>query len=74
MQTNNLNKNYLLDYSREELYQYIQDMGMAPYRAEQLMKGIYVQKFPDFSEISTLSKSVRERLNEKATLRTFEPI
>ena len=74
MQTNNLIRNYLLDYSRDEIYHYIQDMGMASYRARQLMKGIYVQKLPDFSGITTFSKSLRDTLNEKAILRTFKVI
>jgi 23S rRNA (adenine2503-C2)-methyltransferase len=49
-------------------------MGMAPYRAEQLMKGIYVQKLSDFTELTTLSKSLRDTLNKKATLRSFKTI
>ena len=57
-----------------EIYHYIQDMGIASYRARQLMKGIYVQKLPDFSGITTFSKSLRDSLNKKATLRTFKAI
>jgi len=74
MQTNNLNRNYLLDYSREEIYHYIQDMGLALYRAGQIMQGIYVHKLSDFSDLTTLSKSLRDTLNEKATLRTFKAL
>ena len=74
MQTDNLNKNYLLDYSREEIHQYIQDIGIASYRTGQIMQGIYVQKLSDFTSLTTLSKSLRDTLNEKTTLRTFRTI
>jgi 23S rRNA (adenine2503-C2)-methyltransferase len=72
MQTNNLDRNYLLDYSRDEIRDYVQHMGMAPYRADQLMNGIYVQNLADFSELTTFSKSLRTMLKNKTTLRTFE--
>lgn len=74
MQTNNLNRKYLLNYSREEINHYIQDIGMEPYRALQLMNGIYVQKLSDISEMTTLSKSQRNTLNKDATLRTFKSL
>ena len=74
MQTNNTGRNYLLNYSRDEIRSYIQNMGMAPYRADQLMKGIYVQKLPDFSELTTFSKSQRTMLNNISTLRTFKSL
>ena len=74
MQTNNPDKKYLLDYSRDEIKHYIQDLDMAPYRVEQLMKGMYVQKLSDFSGLTTLSKSLRDTLNKKVTLRTFKEI
>jgi len=74
MQTNNPSREYLLDYSRDEMKKYIQDMDMAPYRLEQLMKGIYVQKLSDFSGLTTLSKSLRDTLNKNVTLRTFKEL
>jgi len=71
MQTNIPDRNYLLDYSRDEIDLYVQKMGLPPYRAAQLMRGIYVQKSPDFDQLTTLSKSLRETLNERTILRTF---
>jgi len=72
MQTNNPNRKYLLDYSREEINDYIQELKLPAYRAGQLMQGIYVQKLPNFDQFTTLSKSLRDTLNEKVTLRTFD--
>jgi len=74
MQTNNLDRNYLLDYSREEISSYVQTLGLPSYRAEQLLQGIYVQKLADFDQLTTLSKSLRTSLNKNATLRTFNLI
>jgi 23S rRNA (adenine2503-C2)-methyltransferase len=74
MQTNNLGRKYLLDFSREEIKNYIQDMGLPSYRAGQLMQGIYVQKLPDFNGMTTLSKPLRDSLNEDVTLRTFNTL
>jgi len=71
MQTNNPVRNYLLDYSREEIHNYIEDLGLPAYRAVQLLQGIYVQKLPNFDNLTTFSKSLRSTLNEETTLRTF---
>lgn len=71
MQTNNPKRNFLLDYSREEITHYVQELGLPEYRAGQLLQGIYVQKLPDFNELTTFSKSLRTSLNKKATLRSF---
>ena len=72
MQTNNLDRQFLLDYSREEIDQFIQEMGLPSYRAEQLLQGMYVQKLPDFKKLTTFSKSLRESLDKNTILRTFK--
>jgi 23S rRNA (adenine2503-C2)-methyltransferase len=72
MQTNNQSKKYLLDYSREEVISFVQEMGMEAYRADQIFKGIYVQKLPDFSTLTTISKASRDDLDAKSTLRTLQ--
>jgi len=72
MQTNNPDRKYLLDYSREEINEYVQELKLPAYRAGQLMQGIYVQKLPNFDQFTTLSKPLRDTLNEKVTLRTFD--
>jgi len=72
MQPNNQSRKYLLDYSREEVVHFVQEMGIEPYRANQIFKGMYVQKIADFSGLSTISKKSRTELNSKATLRTLQ--
>ncbi len=72
MQTNNQPRKYLLDSSREEVIRYVQEIGLEPYRANQIFKGMYVQRLPDFSGLTTISKTSRVELNNKSTLRTFE--
>jgi 23S rRNA (adenine2503-C2)-methyltransferase len=74
MQTNNPNKKYLLDYAREEINTFIETLGLPAYRAGQLMQGIYVQKLSNFDELTTLSKSLRDSLNEQTSLRTFDSL
>ena len=72
MQTNNLTKKYLLDYSREEVYPFVQALGMEPYRGDQVFKGMYVQLLSDFTNLTTLSRSSRAKLNHAVTLRTLK--
>ena len=47
-------------------------MGMEAYRGDQIFKGIYVQKLPDFSALTTISKASRDELDTKSTLRTLQ--
>ena len=72
MQTNNLTKKYLLDYSREEVYTFVQALGMESYRGNQIFKGMYVQLLSDFTNLTTLSRSSRDKLNHTVTLRTLK--
>lgn len=72
MQTNNQPRKYLLDFSREEVAHFVQQIGLAPYRTDQIFKGMYVQKLADFSGLTTVSKNARVNLNNIATLRTLE--
>ena len=62
-------RKYLLDFSREELYRFVNDIGLETFRAEQIFKGIYVQYLPDFSALTTISKDKRKLLNQISTLR-----
>ncbi|TFG98132.1 MAG: 23S rRNA (adenine(2503)-C(2))-methyltransferase RlmN [Calditrichales bacterium] len=74
MQTNNPEKQYLLNYSRTELHQLVQDLKIDSYRADQIFKGIYTQLLPDFSGLTTLSKSLRENLDSAAILRSIKQL
>ena len=71
MQSINQVRKNLLDLSRQELQQFIDEMGIERYRSEQIFKGIYSQLYPDFSHFSTLSKDLRSRLTDQSALRTL---
>jgi 23S rRNA (adenine2503-C2)-methyltransferase len=71
MQTINPAKKYLLGLSRSEIMEFVKAQGMAAYRADQIYKGIYVQRLADFGDLTTLSKSDRLQLNENTILRTL---
>jgi 23S rRNA (adenine2503-C2)-methyltransferase len=72
MQTINPAKKHLLGLSRSEIVEFVKAQGMAAYRADQIYKGIYVQHLPDFGNLTTLSKSDRQLLNEHTILRILE--
>lgn len=71
MQTNNPNMRYLLDLSRDELLDFITSIELESYRADQVFKGIYHQQIENFTNLSTLSKPIRQILDQKTTLRTL---
>jgi 23S rRNA (adenine2503-C2)-methyltransferase len=71
MQTDNISKPYLLDFSRDELCSFMQQFGIEKYRADQLHRGIYVQKISDLSHLSTISKPLRQKIKQISILRTF---
>lgn len=58
----------LLSLLPEELDELILELGEPRYRAQQLLQGVYRDGARDFSEISTLPRSLRERLKERLLL------
>lgn len=58
----------LLGLSREELEAEITALGEAPFRARQLWNWLYCQGARDFSDMSNLSKALREKLESHFTL------
>ena len=61
-------KRNLLGMPQGDLEQFLAGMDEKPYRARQLMQWMYQRGVTDFSEMTDLSKSVRERLTETATI------
>ena len=59
------------DYNLEELKQEIIKLGEKPFRAEQIFRWIFVEKVKSFSEITNLSESLREKLNENYDICNF---
>ncbi len=71
MQTNNPSKKYLLDLSREEMQQFVQDIGLDSYRADQIYRGLYVQLLSDITKLTTLAKPIRNQLQGQTALRSL---
>ncbi len=62
----------LLGLNRQEMAAFLVSLGEKPFRASQMMKWIYHHGIIDFSEMTNLSKALRERLAEQAEIRLPE--
>jgi 23S rRNA (adenine2503-C2)-methyltransferase len=58
----------LLDLDRQSMEAYFADIGEKPFRAAQVLKWIYQHGIIDFSEMTTLSKALREKLSNIARI------
>jgi 23S rRNA (adenine2503-C2)-methyltransferase len=58
----------LLGMSQRELEALFADLGEKPFRARQLLQWIYQRGVTDFDAMTDLSKALRERLAERATI------
>ncbi|MDO4641556.1 MAG: 23S rRNA (adenine(2503)-C(2))-methyltransferase RlmN [Neisseria sp.] len=61
-------KTNLLDYDLNGLTQHFAEMGEKPFRAKQVMRWMHQAGASDFSEMTDLAKSLRTKLQEKATV------
>jgi 23S rRNA (adenine2503-C2)-methyltransferase len=61
-------KTNLLGLPQGDLEQWIVGLGEKPYRARQMLKWIYQNGVADFAEMTDLSKSLRQRLSDSATI------
>jgi len=71
MQFNNHSKINILDYSRAELIDYVNLLGLEKYRADQLFRGLYQQNISSFTDLTTISKQLQKKLESLMTPRTF---
>ena len=71
MQSNNLTRSYLLNFSREELGEFIEEHDLERFRADQIFRGIYVHSLQEINQLTTFSKSLRAKLSELTVLRTL---
>ena len=62
----------LLDFTREGLRSFFNEMGEKPFRAEQVMKWIYQQGVADFDEMTNLNKTLRTKLQSKCEIKAPE--
>ena len=61
-------KTNLLGMSREGLEKYFAALGEKPFRARQLLQWIYQRGVTDFAQMTDLSRDLRARLLERATI------
>lgn len=61
-------KHYLLDYSLDELQNYITSLDQPGYRALQLWQGVYHSLWSEFDQFSNLPRQFREKLSADTSL------
>ena len=64
----------LMGLSLEELKKVVASLGEASFRAKQLFNWIYDKKVTDFSQMSNLSKDLRDKLVDRAYISQLEVI
>ncbi len=62
----------LLNFDREALRAYFDEIGEKPFRADQLMKWIYHFGITDFDEMNNINKKLREKLNRLCEVKAPE--
>ncbi len=64
-------KEHLTAFSKDELISFIKDLGEPKYRAVQIFKNLHDRRSLSFDEMTDLPKTLREKLDEMATLSTL---
>ena len=64
----------LLDFTLEELRNYIITIGEKPFRAKQIFKWIHQKGVTDFNEMADLSKDLRGALESRCIIKAPEVI
>jgi 23S rRNA (adenine2503-C2)-methyltransferase len=62
----------ILDLSRAQLAGWLEEHGIAPYRAGQILRWIYLRQKDRFDEMTDLSKDIRAVLPQHFTLKRLE--
>ncbi|RUR09464.1 dual-specificity RNA methyltransferase RlmN [Legionella septentrionalis] len=62
----------LLNFNYPMMRQFLTDIGEKPYRAQQLLQWIHQVGCHDFSQMSNISKALRQKLNDVAEIRLPE--
>lgn len=58
----------LLDFDAEQLARFVAEMGEKPFRAKQLLKWIHQRGESDFSAMTDIAKSFRQKLAERSVI------
>jgi 23S rRNA (adenine2503-C2)-methyltransferase len=54
----------IIEFNREQLVSWLTERGIAPYRADQIQKWVYLRQVDSFDLMTDLSKDIRELLSE----------
>lgn len=65
-------KTNLKSLTKKELQEFSAELGLQSYRSDQLFQWMYQKGVSDFAEMTNLSKDLRARLDEIATIPTIE--
>lgn len=71
---NEMTKPFIYDYTLEELEQWAVENGEPKFRAAQIYDWVYVKRVNDFSEMTNLSKALREKLDDQFQFVTLSEI
>lgn len=71
---NEMTKPFIYDYTLEELEQWAMENGEPKFRAAQIYDWVYVKRVNDFSEMTNLSKGLREKLDAQFQFVTLSEI
>ncbi|MDO5470983.1 MAG: 23S rRNA (adenine(2503)-C(2))-methyltransferase RlmN [Akkermansia sp.] len=64
-----MEKNCLLEYTREALVQLMAELGQKPFRAAQLQEWVWKHRVTSFGQMTNLAPALREQLAERFCLR-----
>jgi len=67
-------KPFIYDYTLEQLQQWMQDNDEPSFRAAQLFDWLYVKRIKNFDEMTNLSKSLRQKLDDGFQFVTLQEI
>lgn len=73
-QTDTTQKINLKDLSRQELQEFTEELGLQSFRSDQLFQWLYQKGVHSFDEMTNLSKDLRSRLKEVATVPTIKHV
>ncbi len=70
----NSDSGYILNYSRQDLYDLVAGLGEPSYRADQIFNGLYVREYERFEQFSTLPKTLRTYLDERYSIQSLKKV
>ncbi len=73
-ETNTATKTDLKALSKEELAQFCEELGLHSFRTDQIFQWLYQKGVSDFEDMTNLSKELRDKLSEIATINRIKPI